>query len=209
MLGLLPFCIMLLALGLAIPVNAQERSAPAPSINPQSLGEVSARGGETEPRGHLPGRDLLDEIATWLSTQFNLPTIQNLPRVELAPSAKIVALHYRKFRPQTGAYMPAADDAPTPGQRDTVAVYDDDARIIYLPADWTGQTAVEQSILVHEMVHHFQNLLGTKYACPQEREQLAYRAQEDWLAQSGHSLADDFDLDPFSLLITTLCPSLN
>src|SRR5712672_1432623 len=38
------------------------------------------------------------------------------------------------------------------------------------------------------------------------REKLAYLAQDRWLALSGHSLADNFELDPFSLLLTTTCP---
>src|SRR5260221_11569978 len=31
-----------------------------------------------------------------------------------------------------------------------------------------GRTPAELSILVHEMVHHFQNVLGLKHECPQE-----------------------------------------
>jgi hypothetical protein len=82
---------------------------------------------------------------------------------------------------------------------------DDATQTIYLPEGWSGTTNVEISILVHEMVHHFQNLLGLKYECAQEREKLAYMAQDRWLVRSGRSLASDFDLDPFSLLVTTTC----
>jgi hypothetical protein len=31
------------------------------------------------------------------------------------------------------------------------------------------------------MVHHLQTVGGLKFACPQEREELAYKAQERWL----------------------------
>jgi hypothetical protein len=55
------------------------------------------------------------------------------------------------------------------------------------------------------MVHHFQHVLGLKFECPQEREVLAYLAQDRWLGLFGHSLEDDFDLDPFSLLVKTKC----
>jgi hypothetical protein len=61
------------------------------------------------------------------------------------------------------------------------------------------------SILVHEMVHHIQHLAGLKYECPQEREKLAYLAQDRWRNLFGHSLAQDFDLDGFSLLVKTQC----
>ncbi|HVI62197.1 MAG TPA: DUF6647 family protein [Bradyrhizobium sp.] len=60
-------------------------------------------------------------------------------------------------------------------------------------------------MLVHEVVHHFQNVLGLKYECPQEREKLAYIAQDRWLGLFGHSLTGDFALDPFSLFIKTTC----
>jgi hypothetical protein len=55
------------------------------------------------------------------------------------------------------------------------------------------------------MVHHVQNVGGLKYACPQEREKLAYMAQERWLGLFGHNLEADFDLDAFSLLVKTRC----
>ena len=55
------------------------------------------------------------------------------------------------------------------------------------------------------MVHHAQNLLGLKHECPQEREKLAYLAQDRWLGLFGRSLESDFELDPMTLLIRTKC----
>src|SRR5262245_48393551 len=74
-----------------------------------------------------------------------------------------------------------------------------------LPERWTGTTAAELSVLVHEMVHHVQNVGGLKYQCPQEREKLAYMAQDRWLGLFGHNLEADFELDAFSLLVKTRC----
>ena len=76
---------------------------------------------------------------------------------------------------------------------------------IYLPADWTGSTPAEVSVLVHEMVHHLQNVANTKFECPQAREQLAYAAQQRWLGLFDRTLEDEFQLDPFTLLVTTRC----
>ena len=78
-------------------------------------------------------------------------------------------------------------------------------RTIYLAEGWTGLSHADLSVLVHEMVHHMQNLAGLKYHCPQEREKLAYAAQARWLALVGHSLEQDFELDGFSLLFKTRC----
>ena len=55
------------------------------------------------------------------------------------------------------------------------------------------------------MVHHLQSVAGLKYECPQSREKLAYQAQERWLALFGRDLAQDFELDGFSLLAKTKC----
>ena len=51
----------------------------------------------------------------------------------------------------------------------------------------------------------FKMCLGSKYECPQEREKLAYIAQNRWLTLFGHSLESDFHMDAFSLLVKTQC----
>ena len=60
-------------------------------------------------------------------------------------------------------------------------------------------------MLVHEMVHHIQNRAKLKYACPEQREKLAYEAQERWLARFGPSLESEFELDPFTRLLHVNC----
>jgi hypothetical protein len=147
-------------------------------------------------------QDLLNAIATWLSTEFELPTIRNLPKIEILPAARINAMHYGRLLPGS---VTTESTLPSRSHGDIVAVYSDAARTIYLPEGWTGKTAAELSVLVHEMVHHLQNVAGLKYNCPQEREALAYRAQERWLGLFGRSLAQDFEIDGFSLLVKTRC----
>jgi hypothetical protein len=146
--------------------------------------------------------DLLISIENWLSSQFSLPTINRHPRIELVAPSTIASLGYKKLLSDPSVL---AGSETTASQLNTVSLYDDVTQTIYLPKDWTRGADVEVSILVHEMVHHFQNLLGFKYACAQEREKLAYMAQDRWLGQSGRSLATEFDLDPFTLLVATTC----
>ena len=86
-----------------------------------------------------------------------------------------------------------------------IAVYNDQTKTIYLNETWTGATATELSILVHEMVHHMQNLGGLKYECPGAREKLAYIAQDEWLKRSGLDLQQAFDLDMFTVLVKSAC----
>ena len=142
---------------------------------------------------------LLTAIVVWLSANFDLPAIHDHPRVEFAPPAKIVALRYN------GLAGRPLDTSGTAGQTRVVAVYNHATRTIYLPEGWTGTTPAELSVLVHEMVHHLQNVGKLKFECPQEREEVAYRAQERWLGLFGRDLLRDFELDPFTILLTTRC----
>jgi hypothetical protein len=121
------------------------------------------------------------------------------------PAAKIVALRYKGILPDPQTNFARNDRGVTSAEHDTVAVYSDAARTIYLPEGWTGSTPAELSVLVHEIVHHIQNVQGFKHECPQEREKLAYLAQDRWLGLFGRSLASDFELDPLTLLVKTKC----
>jgi hypothetical protein len=118
------------------------------------------------------------------------------PVIKLVPAKEIVARRYNSI---------LGPGRSAENQTDTVAVYHDPTQTIYLAQDWNGSTPAEQSILVHEMVHHFQNVLGLRYECSQAREELAYRAQNRWLGLFGSDLATDFDIDGFSLLAKTKC----
>ena len=90
-------------------------------------------------------------------------------------------------------------------QRRVVALYDNKSRTIFLPDDWIGKSPVDQSVLVHEMVHHLQNLANLKFECPTAREKLAYLAQDKWLGRFGTSLEKEFDVDMFTVLISSAC----
>ena len=115
----------------------------------------------------------------------------------------ITTIRYRAFgvEPRRDiAAMPLVSDP-----RDTVAIYDDANRTIYLPLTWRGGTAAELSVLVHEMVHHLQNVGGIRYECPAAREELAYRAQDKWLGLFGQDLERAFEIDKFTLKVSTSC----
>ena len=55
------------------------------------------------------------------------------------------------------------------------------------------------------MVHHLQNRAGLKFACPAEREQMAYEAQDKWLGLFGRNLQSEFEIDAFTLRVSTTC----
>jgi hypothetical protein len=150
---------------------------------------------------------LLTTIVLWLSVNFNLPGTFDLPKVEFARPVEITFLRYQAFTAEAQRQVLAsqAADNTTSGRREAVAVYDARRNRILLPYGWTGQSPAEVSVVVHEMVHHLQHKAGTKFACPAEREQTAYEAQEKWLGLFGMSLQSEFEIDAFTLKVSTNC----
>ena len=190
-------CLTLLAIAVGGPANAQPSANGTHSTDQHDLTLSGSE--EIAPKlAGSSGQALLTEMKTWVSSQFDLPAIH------FAPPAKIASLRFTDLLSDPGAQVEPNNRASS-AQHDTIAIYDDATRTIYLPEGWTGGTPAELSVLVHELVHHFQNVLGLKHECPQEREKLAYIAQDRWLGLFGHSLADDFALDPFSLFVKTTC----
>lgn len=134
---------------------------------------------------------LLDTVMLWLVANFDLAVTAELPSLASLPDAELVAMRYGEGTPVR------------PGE--VVALYDDPGRTIYLSESWTGNTPAELSVLVHEMVHHLQSASDMRFACPAEREVLAYRAQDAWLGLFGESLESAFGIDRATLLVGTVC----
>jgi hypothetical protein len=150
---------------------------------------------------------MLTEIVTWLSANFDLPAIQDHPSVEFVSPAKLASMRNedRGFLPdrtrETGVYAPVE----AAHQREVVALYAGTTKTIFLSNSWTGTTPAEQSVLVHEMVHHLQNLGKVKFECPMAREKLAYMAQDQWLKRFGKDLETEFEVDMFTVLVSSSC----
>jgi hypothetical protein len=53
------------------------------------------------------------------------------------------------------------------------------------------------------MVHHLQNKAHLKYERQGAREGLAYTAQTKWLNLFNRSLEPEFQIDPFTLKVST------
>ena len=197
----------LAAVGIGVGLNfATNQSATEISVSKATMTTPAISFWGMHNQAHLEFLSVqqITAMETWVSNQFDLPTMHEHPRIEFAPPAKIASLRFTDLLSDPGAQVEPNNRAPS-AQHDTIAIYDDATRTIYLPEGWSGSTPAELSVLVHEMVHHFQNLLGLKHECPQEREKLAYIAQDRWLGLFGHSLADDFALDPFSLFVKRTC----
>jgi hypothetical protein len=192
------FYVALLALVLSWPVNAQQVNRVGTPMPPEfnwSLDEpitrdqITADISKLQP-GEIPTTAALTSVVTWVSNTVGLPANYNLPTIERVSHMKLAAaFHGSQF--------------VSPGRG--LGVYDDDRRAILLPSEWTGSKPEDLSILIHEMVHHLQNVAGLQFQCAQEREKLAYIAQEKWLAPSRRSLEMSFGIDPETFLFNTEC----
>lgn len=147
-----------------------------------------------------PSPALVEAIGDWLSFAFDLPTMLQPPGFRFASAEVLPALRHRGIAADHWGATALSETA------DILALYDDQSRIIYLRHDWSGESAAELSIVVHEMVHHLQNLAGLSFPCREAREKQAFAAQEQWLALFGKDLTTEFELDPLTLLVRTNCP---
>jgi len=139
---------------------------------------------------------LVSAILLWLSVNFSLPADVDHPRIEFADPTHIATLHH-------GIENVASLH---PDRMSTVvAGYIRDQNTVLLPTGWTGGDAAELSVLVHELVHHLQEVADLRYECPQAREALAYKAQDAWLGLFGSDLFQAFGIDPFTRLVRTSC----
>jgi|SRR6516165_1653107 hypothetical protein len=164
--------IALLTLAMARSVNAQEPATSPPVQVPGTECHIVLDGAQFRQPANCSELVLLAAIETWLSVEFDLPIVREHPCLKLVSPAEIAALRFKGLlsNPKTG--IAAHDHGTSSAEGDTVAVYHDATQSIYLPEGWSGSTPAELSVLVHEMVHHFQNVLGLKRECPQERKSL-------------------------------------
>lgn len=161
---------------------------------------------EFSPDGNSSTDVLLTALVTWLSANFDLPAAYDHPRIVPMSSVAMTNLLYRSvLGDQAREVRIPENQGQSDEQRRVVSLYNVPTKTIYLLPGWTGRTPAELSMLVHEMVHHLQNIAHTAYACPQEREALAYEAQQKWLSLFGRDLFSEMQIDTFTLLMNTKC----
>lgn len=149
--------------------------------------------GERQPDPEGP---LLEALAIWVGAKLRQPVPAALPRLVFKPNSQVAALRLKQY---------ASELVQQRGRPSIISIYDAREKIIYLEEAWSGATAADLSVLVHELVHHFQEAQQTKFECDAAREAKAFELQEKWLRLFGESLEEAFQIDPFTLLVRTSC----
>ena len=111
----------------------------------------------------------------WLSVNFDLPQTEHYPTVRFVSPAELAVLRYR------GLAAARAED-------DVISLYQDLTQTILLRTGWDAGNVADLSALVHELAHHLQSEARSDTLCPEAREELAFKAQEQWLGLFGSDL---------------------
>lgn len=85
-----------------------------------------------------------------------------------------------------------------------LAVYDHEKRIIYLSSRFDPENFDHRGILVHELLHHIQNVNKVWYRnCISEYEVEAYRVHNLWYTEHGRPPLNP----PGFAILMSVCPS--
>jgi hypothetical protein len=133
---------------------------------------------------------LVAVLTAWIALHTGLSTIEP-PRIEFVTAD---TMSERAFGPGV---------AGSPLLR---ALYSQPAGTVYLRKNWDASNLRDQSELLHELVHHFQNLHKLQYGCGAEREKLAYELQIGWLREKGVRDPYEFlEINAFFVIMASVC----
>lgn len=117
---------------------------------------------------------LVAVLIAWIAAKTGLAAPPP-PRILLVPLQQMVEMTGATAKPQ--------------------AVYKRNERTIYLRDDWTSDTLLNKAIVVHELVHHFQEMNNVQMPCERAQEADAYHLEMKWLREQGVE-------DPYAFLET-------
>jgi hypothetical protein len=134
-------------------------------------------------------KDLVIAILAWIAVQLGVqPPVA--PQIEFASPQQMAQLAYGSCQPT----LPVT------------ALYDRKTHTVYLDKGWQPDDLRNQSILLHELVHHVQESHQFPYPCMAAREGAAYSLQVKWLRE--HGVADPFSLlniNEITILLASAC----
>jgi hypothetical protein len=108
-------------------------------------------------------------LLTWVVAKTGL-TAPALPPIAQVPSHRLVQIAFGPFPPMTTGVS---------------ALYDRKTGKIYMRDGWNEHDLMDQSELLHELVHHVQSANNVPAACPAVHEGQAIALQVEWLREQG------------------------
>jgi len=137
-----------------------------------------------------PPRDLARRLIAWIAAHSEYPA-PAIPRIVFLPTRELA----RRFH---------GDDAGGPLRVE--ALYHHPSATIYLCDCWDPDDPVDQSALLHELVHHMQATSHAQGPCRGALEAEPYRLQAEWLSEQGY--ADPYEaigIDRFTVEVLSGC----
>lgn len=113
------------------------------------------------------------------------------------PAPPTVVVHTSTVRPSLSPLAPHR-----------LALYDEDSRTIHVARDWDGHDPIDQSVLLHALLHHVQPRAAESDRCHHAREAEAYRLQALWLSQQGIDFRLAFGMSPSLIARLHLCADM-
>lgn len=139
------------------------------------MAAVSALGGQVaavdQPQPAVDARQNMAEAdVRWIVSKTGWKTA-SVPRIEVRTSRDLAAMFFGNAEGYEGVRP--------------LALYARDQHILFLSDQLALDNLLDQSILLHELVHHLQVSNTVEFDCREETEQQAYRLQVEWLREHG------------------------
>ena len=132
-------------------------------------------------------KEILTALMIWLSANTFYSTDHPLPNVIFLSQAEMNALYYK-------------DNEHEPS--DLHGMYNKEEDVIILPDTWDIRNPWDQGVLLHEMVHYYQDMNEMKFDCSQEMEKDAWPIQQFYL-KKVHNY--DWDYDQLWYMMISTC----
>jgi len=121
---------------------------------------------------------LLIALMVWINANLGYTVELTPPNVEYKTYYQLHTLAY-------------AGEVPFDSVKPVIqALYIEETETIYLPVGFVPKAPEQLAVLVHELVHHIQNLSGKKFKCKAAQELDAYDLQDKFLKTMGMKIED-------------------
>jgi len=118
---------------------------------------------------------MADADVHWIAGKTGWTTI-SVPRIETRSTRDLALMFFGSAEGYEGVRP--------------LALYARDQHILFLADELSLENLLDQSILLHELVHHMQVGNNAEFDCREETERQAYRLQVEWLRE--HMVAQPY-----------------